>query len=84
VAIPAEQVRGLINSEVILRCRRPIGDAAHVLGSGWRRAAEVGKGLAAAGVKQLNVLELCQAWPECSEKGDASDWIGAGVTAEMF
>jgi hypothetical protein len=34
--------------------------------------------------KRVRVLDIAQVWPECPEKGDISDWIAAGGTAEKF
>jgi hypothetical protein len=34
--------------------------------------------------KRVRLLDLAQAWPECPEKGDISDWIAAGGTADQL
>jgi hypothetical protein len=34
--------------------------------------------------KRVRVLDLAKVWPECPEKGDVSDWIAAGGTAEQM
>jgi putative DNA primase/helicase len=34
--------------------------------------------------KRVRVLELAKMWPECPAKGDISDWIAAGGTAEKL
>jgi hypothetical protein len=34
--------------------------------------------------KRVRVLELAKMWPECPPKGDISDWIAAGGTAERL
>ena len=34
--------------------------------------------------RRVRVLDLAKAWPECPAKGDISDWIEAGGTAEAL
>ena len=34
--------------------------------------------------KRIRVLDIAQHWPECPPKGDISDWIAAGVTADRL
>jgi putative DNA primase/helicase len=34
--------------------------------------------------KQVRVLDIAKAWPECPDKGDVSDWIAAGGNADKL
>jgi 5S rRNA maturation endonuclease (ribonuclease M5) len=34
--------------------------------------------------KRVRVLDIAQHWPECPPKGDISDWIAAGATADRL
>ena len=36
------------------------------------------------GIARVRVLDIAQSWPECPNKGDISDWIAAGGTADKL
>jgi 5S rRNA maturation endonuclease (ribonuclease M5) len=48
---------------------------------GRRHAQQVAESLYGL-AKRVRVLDLAKAWPECPEKGDISDFIGAGGNAD--
>ena len=50
---------------------------------GRKHANEVAAKLVGIAVR-VRVLDLARAWPQCPEKGDISDWIAAGGTAEQL
>jgi putative DNA primase/helicase len=45
-----------------------------------RDAAQLSSGIAAS----VRTIDIGAAWPECPEKGDISDWLAGGLTADQL
>jgi hypothetical protein len=51
--------------------------------AGRKHAEQVAASLGGI-AKRIRVLDLAEHWPQCPEKGDVSDWIAAGGTADKL
>jgi hypothetical protein len=51
--------------------------------AGREHAEQIAKSLGGI-AKRIRVLDIGKHWPECPDKGDISDWLTAGGTAEKF
>jgi hypothetical protein len=50
---------------------------------GWDHAVDIAQHLAEV-ADSVRLIDLKKVWPQCPDKGDASDWIAAGLTIEAL